>query len=680
MKRVQVHIIILILMGVSLNSTSQETDSQKIIEAIIESRLENLDEETDVSLVIEDLEDLAENPLNINSTTGSELSRLYILNEIQITKLLKYVEEFGPVYSIYELNTIDGFTPDLLNKISLFIWFGPAKTEKESFKETLKYGRHQLLVRALGTTQKAKGYIQKEDGTTAYEGNPARFYSRYQFEAREKISAGITAEKDPGEAFFKGSNKHGFDFYSAHVSMKVNKFIPNVTVGDFIVRAGQGLVMWQGYTTGKSVYTMDIAKTAQGIRPYTSVDENLFFRGASSTFKLGNFDMSLFYSNKNDDANRATSIDKQFHFTSLQTSGYHRTNSETEDEKSVQHQNIGGVANYSFRNLKLGMTFLYEQFEIPFVRNNQLYNLFRFSGKENYTGGINYLYNKGKYQLFGEGAISKSGGKAFLQGAIAHLNDQISFSALLRHFDKNYHALWANTFAEGGNINNESGLYFGTKILPVKYLTLSAYTDFYRSEWINFTTAAPSVGHDIFVQANAIFSNRFEFYVRYKNEEKEKKFVLDERQINGPEKVQKARFHIQYKPLDILTFKTRFEYAYYKGLENDKGYLVFQDIQFSPLKIPVHISTRIAWFNTGSYNSRIYAYENDLLYTFSIPAYYGKGFRTYFNVKYRISNKLDFWFKIANTSWNDREIISSGNNEIKGSNKTELKIQLRLKI
>ncbi len=372
MKKTIIHIILIFSIAFPVFLSAQETDPQKMIEAIIESHLEDLDEETDVSLIIEDLEDLAENPVNINSTSKTELSRLYILNDIQISKLLEYVKEFGPVYSIYELQTVDGLTPDLLNKISFFITFGPVEEEKEKFSEALKYGRHQLLVRALRTTQKAKGYKLKDDGTTAYEGNPFRYYSRYRFEADELFSAGITAEKDPGEAFFKGSNKKGFDFYSGHVGFKINNFLPKVIIGDFIVRSGQGLVLWQGYTSGKSVYALDIAKTAQGIRPFTSVDENFYFRGVATNLKFGNFDVNLFYSQKNDDANIETSEDGNLYFTSLQTSGYHRTINEIDDEKSVRHQNMGGFASYTFRNLKIGMTFLYEQFEIPFIRSDQL--------------------------------------------------------------------------------------------------------------------------------------------------------------------------------------------------------------------------------------------------------------------------------------------------------------------
>lgn len=674
------HIVLLIFGIIPLLSIAQNTESAKIIEAIIEGQLENLDQGTDVGLIIEDLEELAETPININSTTDTELSRLYVLNDIQIGKLLKYIREFGPAYSIFELNSIDGLTPETLTKIAPFIYFGEEEKPDQKFADTFKYTRQQLLLRGLGTIQKAKGYQPKEDGSTPYEGNQYRYYARYRFEAGNKISVGFTAEKDPGEAFLTGSNKSGFDFYSGHVSVNINTTIENVTVGDFLVRSGQGLVLWQEYSMGKSENISNISKTNRGIRPFTSVEENLYFRGIATTLKLGNTKLSLFYSNKKDDGNIVATDSTNLFFTSLQTSGYHRTGNEIEDKNAVRNQNTGAVLTWNFNHLKIGSTFSHQKFDMPFIRSSQLYNQYKFRGTENFTGGVDYLFSKGKYQLFGEAALSKSKGKAILQGGVAHLHDQLSFSFLFRHFDKDYHAYWSNTFTEGSSVNNETGMFFGTKILPVKYVSLTAYSDFYQSNWINYSSAGPSKGFDIFTQANFIFSQNFEFYFRYKNEEKEKKFIQNERSVNLPEQIQKIRFHIQYKPSENINLKTRAECTLYNGLEKEKGFLVFQDVQYSAKDIPLNLSTRLAWFSTNSYKSRIYAYENDLLYTFSIPAYYGKGFRTYLNLKYVISKKLDLWLKIANTHWNDRDSISSGNNLINGNNKTELKLQLRLKI
>lgn len=679
MKWIEEKIWIVILIAVSVISNAQESDKSKIIESVIESHIDKIDEQTDVALIIEDLEGFLENPININATTASELSKLYILNDVQINKLLEYLANYGPAYSIFELKAIDGFTPDMLLKMDPFIWFGP----REEFKElgdAFKHGQNQFLLRTLGTVQKASGYQPREEGTTPYEGNQYRYYSRYRYEARDRLSAGFTAEKDPGESFFKGSNQQGFDFYSAHVSMNINSTFENISVGDFLVRAGQGLVLWQGYTSGKSENVLGISKTNQGIRPSTAVDENLFFRGAATTVSFGKAKFSIFYSQKDDDGN-LEGTDSTGHFiTSLQTSGYHRTTSEIADKNAVRNTNYGGLFSWNFSNLKIGATFVRQKLNPPLIPASQLYNQFRFSGTENMAGGIDYTFNKGKYQLFGEAAISKSKGKAIIQGTVINLNDQLGFSVLFRHFDKNYQSLWANTFAEGSNISNETGMYLGAKILPVKYVTLSAYSDFYRSAWINYSTAAPSTGWDVLAQANLLLSKKTEFYIRFKNEEKEVKFIQNERYANLPEQTQKLRVHLTWQLKENLILKTRIEQVHYKGLENENGLMIFQDIQFKPVKIPLNISARVAWFSTGGYNSRIYAYENDMLYTFSIPAYYGNGFRTYINLNYKITKKIDCWIKIANTAWNDRETISSGYNEIPGTNKTELKLQLRLKM
>jgi hypothetical protein len=680
MRGMDKYIAFLFLVLIPGFSPAQESSPQQIIESIIESHLDKLEEGTEVALIIEDLEGFAESPINVNATNAAELSKLYVLNEIQINKLLEYIEKCGPAFSIYELNTIDGFTPDLLRKMEPFIRFGTKNIAKEDFSRQLKNSRHQLLLRTLGNLQKAEGYKAKDDGSIPYEGNRFRYYTRYNFIVRDKLSAGFTAEKDPGEAFFKGSNKHGFDYHSAHLSFKLNATFENITIGDFLVRAGQGLVLWQGYTSGKSEDVLGISKTGQGLRAYTSVDENFYFRGAATTMKVGRGKLSLFYSQKKADGNLAVNDSTGNYFTSLQTSGYHRTQSEIDDEKAITNTNTGGVFSWNFNHLKIGATFLFQQFDKPYISSTQLYNKFRFSGSDNYTGGVDYLFSKGKYQLFGEAALSKSKGKALVQGAVAHLNDQLSFSLLFRHFDKDYHALWANTFAEGSTISNESGLYFGTKFLPAKFVSLSAYSDIYRSKWINYSTAGPANGWDVFIQADFRFSEKYRLYIRFKNEEKEQKFKAEKLYVNLPERTQKSRLHFQYQPTEEIILKTRMEHAFYKGENNENGYLIFQDLQYAPNRTPIKVSARLAYFNTESYNSRIYAYENDILYTFSIPAYYGHGFRTYLNLKYKLSDKTEVWIKCGNTHWTDRKTISSGYNEIDGKHKTELKIQLRLKL
>jgi len=196
MKRILKHTVLFLLTAFPFFARPQIPETAIQLETIIESILEELGEETDAALIIEDLEEFAVTPLNINSATRDQLSRLHLLDDIQIQKLLDYLQEFGPALSVYELNTVDGFSPELLMKMEPFIWFGPVEEEPRSVPEILKYGRHELLARTLGTVQKPRGYKERDGGVTPYEGNRARYYTRYRFQSGDNISAGITAEKD----------------------------------------------------------------------------------------------------------------------------------------------------------------------------------------------------------------------------------------------------------------------------------------------------------------------------------------------------------------------------------------------------------------------------------------------------------------------------------------------------
>ena len=673
------HTIIFILLFYPMLLEAQDNTVNREIETIIESAVEDLEEGADAAYILETLEELAENPVNINSADFSELSEIPFLNEIQIHNLLKYRKEYGHIYSIYEITAVGGFSTSTAKKIEPFIFFGKEDKVPGQAPGLLKYGRHELFLRSMTVMQDPSGYLPRSDSTIPFEGNKYRYYTRYRFTSDDKISAGFTAEKDPGETFFKGSNKYGFDFYSAHLSFKICSLIEKVIIGDYTVKAGQGLVIWHGFSTGKSAGIQNNSKTGQGINPYTSTDENRFFRGVATRLKKGKTTFDLFFSDKKNDAN-IDSDSTNFFFTSLQSSGYHRTQNEVADKNSVDDLNAGMYGSVRFTNLRIGATLLFRKFDLPFYPAGQIYNIYRLRGNSNFVAGGDYFFCKNKFQLFGEAAMSKSKGMAFLQGALANLHDQLQFSLLFRHYDKKYNSLWASAFSEATSVRDETGLYAGIHLLPAKFVTMTAFSDLFRSEWIGYTTAAPSEGYDLQIQADFHISKKTDFYIRYKTKKKDKKQNDGMKNINSDEQFKKTRLHFQCCPAKILTLKTRLEHVAYLRSDTENGWMALQDIQLSLRKIPLNISARLAWFNTESYNTRIYAYENDLLYTFSIPAYYDNGLRSYINLKYKLSKKIEFWLKVANTTIRHAESMGSGYNEIAGNKKSEVKFQMRLKI
>ena len=113
--------------------------------------------------------------------------------------------------------------------------------------------------------------------------------------------------------------------------------------------------------------------------------------------------------------------------------------------------------------------------------------------------------------------------------------------------------------------------------------------------------------------------------------------------------------------------------------ENSNGFLIYQDVLYRPDDKPFDITLRYALFDTDDYDARIYAYENDVLYAFSIPGYYYNGSRFYILLKWEILDNLDFWLRFSQTFFNNQSTIGSGLDEIEGNARSEIKVQLRLK-
>lgn len=666
-----IFITALILVGAFVNARAQEqTGQSEYFDQLIETLLEELEEDAEVETWLEELERLFENPLELNHASRDELLRIPFLTEAHAEAILAYRKLYGSFYSNYELASIAGIGRSLAEKISLFVIPGTVS------ERTANTGRlmQQLIVRGWQSFPKPAGYLPRGDKEPAYTGSPLKLYTQYRLQAGSKIEAGITADKDPGEPFLSPPNVRGFDFYSGFVQMPLSRRIPQFIVGDFAVQAGQGLIVWQGFGMGKSAEVLQLSKGMTRIRPYTSSDENRFFRGLAQRIELGTGRIHLFLSHKRSDGNLVFNSDSTLIFTSLQTSGYHRTLSEIADKNSVSHSVAGAIFTHSYNNLRWGATLLGERFEFPFVRGPQLYQKYLFTGQNNLNAGIHYRWSKGRLQLYGESAISKSGGAALIQGMEGRLHDQLILAIVYRHYDIQYHTTWGRGFGEGSNTANESGLYLGLKAYPFAGIVLSGYADWFSSRWINYTTIGPMRGNDFLLQGDFWSRNKLSGFLRVKYKAKPTKTKADNHYYDQLSERTQIRMQVKYQPFEQFYLRSRLDRVW---ANNERGVLIFQDVYFNFTQSAITLNLRGAWFSTDSYNTRISMFENDLLYNFSSPAFYGKGIRGYINTRYRLTQSLDVWMKAAKTIYSDRETIGSGHGMSEGNTKTEVKIQIR---
>ena len=109
---------------------------------------------------------------------------------------------------------------------------------------------------------------------------------------------------------------------------------------------------------------------------------------------------------------------------------------------------------------------------------------------------------------------------------------------------------------------------------------------------------------------------------------------------------------------------------------SQQGFLTYFDARYKPFGKPVALSGRLQYFETDDYDSRIYAFETDVLYSFSIPSFIGKGYRYYINVNYDVSKKMTVWVRWAQTIYNNRNSIGSGLDKIDADRRSEGKLQV----
>lgn len=642
-----------------------ETDFQAELENIIEAAFAE-DETADVEQLIEELQLMRRQPFNINQATREDFQRLYFLSPNQIENLLKYREQYGQIYSVYELNSIEGFDPQLIGILQHFVIFGEVAPHT-----VRKFSQHEMLFRGIRLLEKQKGFREP----AKYEGSPQKLYFRYRYSS-ENVQAGLTSEKDAGESFFSGANQNGFDFYSGFVNFGFLHGKQRVYAGDYIVQFGQGLVAWQGFSLSKSAEVENVAKFNQGIRSYSSTDENRFMRGVATDISFGKFKFHSFVSSKNFDANR-DSVDGKAIFTSFQTSGLHRTISEIEDKKVVGSLIAGTNLKYSASQFSLGISAVHHRYELPLKRSGADYTRFLFEGDQLTNFGADYQWGFNRFYFFGETAWSCTGGLATLNGLQAAPADQFGFSFIYRNIGKKYNAPLAAAFTEGSQANDEQGIYLGAVVRPFSRLNVRMYADFFQHRWIKYTTAAPASGHEYLVQFDYRLSHGWKFYSRYFYEQKPVKANGELTKINLSQTRQKFRLQLDGKWGENLLFKSRAEWVWHEHEQFSHGALLSQDIGFKTKNETSAWWLRVAYFNTDDYDSRIYLYENDMLYQFSIPAFYDEGFRFYVNGKVKICEKIDIWMKVSRSYYPSADLIGSGNSEIQGNKRTEVKFQAR---
>ena len=642
--------------------------------------------------IFEDLEIAARNKININKVSLQEILDLGIIDELAANAIIQHRARFGKFITLEELQTIDQLGMEELYELIPFITVkGGMDDVQVKLQDLFTKGNNELYIRWNTLLEDQQGFLPLEPGQTSqrFLGSKDDLYVRFKHSYEDFFSYGITMEKDPGEEFFTGSNKQGFDYYSAHIFAKrISNRVRAVAIGDFNVQFGQGLILNSGFGRGKSADAVRIKRNGTTLRAYTSVAENDFMRGAGATIGLHkDLEVTVFGSRLERDANVIlpdTLDQEEFFFSSLQTSGFHRTENEIEDENSITQNTLGGNLTWNNNSFNIGANVLYNSFNRPFDRNVQAFNQFLFNDDKLLNASLDYSYIKGNVHFFGETAMSDNGALASLNSVLLSLDRKATLALSYRDYSKKYQAINANGFGETTTVNNEKGLYLGLEVAPHKQWRINAYADIWQHPWLRFNVDGASTGSEYLARVTYSQRRKMEFYTQFRLERKQRnnsniEAVFD--QLVDQTRTQ-LRFHYKTILNSSIELRSRLEISSFTnsdGLDNSFGYMIYQDLIYRPKFSPFSLTTRIALFDTDDFNSRIYAYENDLLFNFSIPAFFDQGIRFYLNLRYKPNRSTTMELRFAQSRFANLDVISTGLNQIKGNTRTEVKAQIKYK-
>lgn len=621
------------------DSISYEIPSMDIIENSLEEALDG--DELSAEDLLEELEELGTNKPNLNNLSYETAVRILRLSDYQYYQLQLYLENYGEMASIYELDGMEGFGREERERLEHLAIVAHTPEKQAFFKDFFKKGKSKMLIRYGQIVERQAGYDTSR--ATHYAGTPGHAQFRYTFDTQDKFSFKISGEKDPGEQFFKGVQRYGFDFYSASACIKDIGILKKAVLGDYRVNFGQGLALGSSLMSGKGGGAGSVRRFSTGIRAVAPTSESDFLRGTAVTLGNSRAEGTLFAG---------------------------RTFSSTDNC-------LGANISYNHALFKVGARILgYSHSDTCGTSAEKWRRLWHPTG---FNVAADYHAILFKQLLFGEIGVNQNGAVGVLQALITSPIPTLKIAVIFRHYDKHYTNPSGHAFGTNSKNAGETGIYLTGDYVLSRRITLNLYADYYRITILTYRTDAPVQGLDMGLSGEINLTRSSILNVKYSFRSKPE---------NSPESVHYKQIQEHYKhkirliwsnsPLTVLKLKTELDWIlnrYPMSQTRRSGILLYQDIALKFPKPDISIHARVAYFDTDSYDERLYAYENDVYYAFSIGSYYYKGIRGYLLLRYKYK-WISLWLRIAQTYYIDRQVISSGLTQIDKPHKTEVKAQV----
>lgn len=338
---------------------------------------------SDLEGLVNYCEQLMEAPLDINSATEGELGAFPLLSPFQVASLLEYREQYGDIFSRGELEQVDGFNAEKVDNLLPFISFGGSSSICPSTEERIS---HKIVLRGTGK-------FAAEDRWG--------YYGKYQFKVGDKLQVGSTVSSNGVSAHLKVGG----------VSLGDKFLIRSGVVGDYSVRLGQGLLVWNSFSLSGAGDPSSLLKLGGMVVPYTASTPEEAFRGVGLSLGYADkVEASLFFSEQSDRV-------------------------------------AGGSVAFRGDRWRVGVNAL--------------------ASSEGGGVSIDGVCSIGRFRLFSEGAIDFDGDGAILCGVVAPVTGSFECSALVRWYSPEYSAKYAGAFSSISSSKDQVGGFVNMMWTPI---------------------------------------------------------------------------------------------------------------------------------------------------------------------------------------------------------------------
>lgn len=616
--------------------------------------------------------DLEDHPIDINLVTREQLEELPFLSAQQIEGIMEYLWRYGRMESLSELQMIRPLDYAQRRLLTYFFYVGeepPAPLP--TLKDIAKYGQNELMAYARVPFYNRKG--DKE----GYLGPKYRHWLRYQFTYGDQAKLGLVASQDAGEPFFANQNKWGFDYYSFYLQLRNFRRLESLVLGNYRVSMGMGLVMNNSFSLGKMAMLQNLGRSSYTLRAHSSRSVGSLL-GAAATIDMGkHLKLTAFASCNPADA----TLNKDGTVSTILDTDYHRTQTEMDKKHNLHPFKTGGSLRYDAHGVRLGMNALYTHLDRTLKPNTSvLYRQHYPQGTDFLNLSLDYGYASPRLALSGETATDKQGHLATINTASLRVTDVLSMMVLQRFYSYAYTSLDAQSYSDGGKVQNESGVYLGLTWQPSLALRLSAYSDYAYFAWAKYQVSQSSYSWDNLLQATWqkqrwTLTGRYRLRLRQQDDET-KKHLTTRWEHRG-------RMSVDYSTATGLGGRMQIDGGFSSRNEDggvrsgEWGGMVSATLAYT--RRWLRLNGGFGYFHTDSYSSRVYLYELGPLYTYSSQMFYGEGIRYWLMARANIGKSLTLTAKLGVTDYFDRSTISSSYQQIDASSLSDLDLEVRWK-